>query len=109
MRYKSEGRKRDIRERMRTNFTGHGSRAAGIGISEDRYDEESGNPIHGSRNPYPVYATDWLEDKEKERLSGPVITKRLEDCHDSKICRALLKDRQRPCQTQGAEEQNSGE
>ena len=91
---------------MRTGLANSG-RAAGMGILYDDYSEDSGKPIHGSRSAYPAYTTDWLEDKEKERLSGPVITKRLEDCHDSKICRALLKERQRACQEERTEEQDS--
>lgn len=96
---KDNKRKRHINERMRTSLANSG-RAAGMGILYDDYSEDSGKPIHGSRNPYPVYTTDWLEEKEKERLPGPVITKRLEDCNDSKICRALLKERKRACQAQ---------
>jgi hypothetical protein len=91
---KDNKRKRHINERMRTSFTSHGSRAAGMGILHDDYSEESGRPRY-DRSAYPVYTTDWLEEKEKERLPGPVITKRLEDCHDSKICRALLRERQK--------------
>lgn len=100
---KDSKRKRHINERMRTSFTSHGSRVAGMGILHDDYSEDSGKPIHGSRNAYPVYTTDWLEEKEKERLPGPVITKRLEDCNDSKICRALLKERQRTCTAKKAQ------
>lgn len=95
-------RKRHVNEHIRTSLANSG-RVAGMGISYDDYSEDSGKQIH-SRNAYPVYTTDWLEEKEKERLSGPVITKRLEDCHDSKICRALLKEYQRACRAQGAEE-----
>lgn len=92
-------RKRHVNEHIRTS-TG---RIAGTGVLYDDYSEDSGKPIH-SRNPYPVYTSDWLEEKEKERLSGPVITKKLEDCHDSKVCRALLKERERACQAEGTEE-----
>lgn len=99
---KDNKRKRHINERMRTSFANSG-RVAGMGILYDDYSEDSGKPTY-NKSAYPVYTTDWLEDKERERLSGPVTTKRLEDCHDSKICRALLKERQRACQAQRAEE-----
>lgn len=99
-------RKRHVNEHIRTSLANSG-RVAGMGILYDDYSEESGKPRY-DRSAYPVYTTDWLEEKEKERLPGPVITKRLEDCNDSKICRALLKEYKRACQSQGAEEQDSG-
>ena len=91
---------------MRTSLANSG-RAAGMGILYDDYSEDSGKSTH-YESTWPIFQSDLLNEEEKEALNGPVITKRLEDCHDSKICRALLKDRQRPCQAQGTEEQADG-
>lgn len=105
---KDNKRKRHINECMRTSLANSG-RAAGMGILYDRYDEESGKPIHGSKNAYPVYTTDWLSEKERAQLSGPVTIKRLEDCHDSKVCRALLRERQKADVTvEGGDKQTYG-
>lgn len=92
---------------MRTSLANSG-RAAGMGILYDDYSEDSGKPTYGGKV-WPVFQSELLSEEEKEALSGPVITKRLEDCHDSKVCRALLKERQRTCQAEGTEEQDSGE
>ena len=90
---------------MRTSLANSG-RAAGMGILYDDYSEDSGKPTH-YESTWPIFQSDLLNEEEKEALNGPVIKKRLEDCHDSKICRALLKERKRACQAQGAQEQDS--
>ena len=100
-------RKRHINERMRTSLANSG-RAAGIGILYDDYSEDSGKSTH-YESTWHIFQSDLLNEEEKEALNGPVITKRLEDCNDSKICRALLKERQRACQKESKEEQDSRE
>ncbi len=66
-------RKRHINEMLHTAFANSG-RAAGMGITYDRYDEESGY------RPQPKYCgtvrfpSDELTLEEKNALNGPVIT-----------------------------------
>ena len=64
-------RKTDINERMKTGFANAG-RAAGAGISEDRYDEESGNPIYRGRYAVVRMPSDELTKEERAALNGPV-------------------------------------
>lgn len=71
-------RKRHINEFLHTSLANSG-RAAGMGILYDRYDEESGLPVYGKGNVRVVLLSDYLSHEEKERLNGPVITKRIED------------------------------
>ena len=66
-------RKRHINEFLKTDFANSG-RAAGIGISEDHYDEESGyRPQPRGCGPVRL-PSDNLTTKEREALNGPVIT-----------------------------------
>ena len=61
-----------ITERLHTSLANTG-RAAGIGISYDRYDEESGyrpQPIKRGRVRFP---SDYLTQEELEALNGEVI------------------------------------
>ena len=61
-----------INERLHTSFANTG-RAAGMGISYDRYDEESGyrpQPIKRGRVRLP---SDYLTQEELEALNGEVI------------------------------------
>ena len=60
-----------INERLHTEFANSG-RAAGSGISHDRYDEDSGyrpQPIARGAVRFP---SDYLTDKEREALNGEV-------------------------------------
>ena len=62
-----------INERLHTSFANTG-RAAGMGISYDRYDEESGyrpQPIKRGRVRLP---SDYLTQEELEALNGEIIT-----------------------------------
>lgn len=66
--------KSNINERLKTKFANRG-RAAGAGISEDRYDEESCGPkFYGSvrvRMP-----SDSLSTAERQALNGPVVIRK---------------------------------
>jgi len=69
-------RKRHINERLKTEFVNNG-RAAGIGITYDKYDEESGYKPH-PRNRGPMRLPyDSLTREERKALNGPVITYRV--------------------------------
>jgi hypothetical protein len=63
-------RKRHINEFCRTSLGSN--RAAGMGIVEDRYDEESGLPKHGPR--YSVFNT-----RSPRPEQSPVITYKLSE------------------------------
>jgi hypothetical protein len=65
--------KRHINEFLKTEFANSG-RAAGTGISYDKYDEESGyKPQPRARGPI-KFPSDSLTPEEREALNGPVIT-----------------------------------
>ena len=64
-----------INERLHTEFAQSG-RAAGMGISYDRYDEESGNPDYDSHDSRVRLPHDGLTDDKLAALSGDVrVTK----------------------------------
>lgn len=81
---KDNKRKRHINERMRTSLANSG-RAAGMGILEDRYDEDSGGWVYGRGNVQVVTPSDFLTKEEKEALSGPVITYNLKDLNGKEL------------------------
>lgn len=84
---------------IRTSLANSG-RAAGMGILYDDYSEDSGKSTH-YESTWPIFQSDLLSEEEKEALNSPVIIKRLEDCNDSKVCRALLEERRGACQEEG--------
>lgn len=67
--------RRHINEFLKTTFEGHGNRAAGMGITHDRYDDEY-NPSEIVRDNVVVKFPSRSEE-EKEALNGPVTTRKL--------------------------------
>ena len=65
------GPKSHINERLHTGLAQSG-RAAGMGISYDRYDDESGNPDYDPHDSSVRLPSDGLTDKEIAALSGEV-------------------------------------
>jgi len=64
-----------INERLHTSFANTG-RAAGMGISYDRYDDESGNPDYDPHDSRVRLPHDGLREDELAALSGDVtVTK----------------------------------
>lgn len=64
-----------INERLHTEFANSG-RAAGMGISYDRYDDESGNPDYDPHDTRVRLPHDGLTEDELAELSGAVrVTK----------------------------------
>ena len=59
-------------ERIHTNFANSG-RIAGIGISYDRYDDESGCPEYDYKRGRVKFPSDNLNPEERNSLNGPVI------------------------------------
>ncbi len=68
-------KKRHINEFMKTRFANYG-RAAGMGILEDHYDEESGLPHYGG-SVRVITPSDFMTPEERAKLSGPVKTYRI--------------------------------
>ena len=67
--------KSHINERLHTGLAQSG-RAAGMGISYDRYDDESGNPDYDTHDTRVRLPHDWLTEDELAALSGAVrVTK----------------------------------
>ena len=64
-------RRTHINERLRTEFANSG-RAAGIGISYDRYDEESGGPCYNHATGRVRMPSDSLTPEERGSLNGEV-------------------------------------
>ena len=63
-----------INERLHTRFANTG-RAAGMGISYDRYDEESGYRPQPRARGQIKFPSDGLTPEEREALNGPVVTR----------------------------------
>ena len=63
-----------INERLHTSFANTG-RAAGMGISYDRYDEESGYRPQPRARGQIKFPSDGLTPEEREALNGPVVTR----------------------------------
>ena len=61
-----------INERLHTSLANTG-RAAGMGISHDRYDEESGYRPQPIKRGRVRFASDGLTQEELEALNGEVI------------------------------------
>ena len=67
--------KSHINERLHTGLAQSG-RAAGMGISYDRYDDESGNPDYNPHDTRVRLPHDGLTEDKLAALSGPVrVTK----------------------------------
>ena len=64
-----------INECLHTEFANSG-RAAGMGISSDRYDEESGNPDYDPHDTRVRLPHDGLTEDELAALSGEVRVKK---------------------------------
>lgn len=64
--------KRHINEFLHTGFASSG-RAAGIGITYDRYDDESGNHWSNSHKVRVKMPSDSLSEEERTALNGEVI------------------------------------
>ena len=60
-----------INERLHTELANSG-RAAGIGISEDDYSEESKRPHCGSPSVHVKLPSDYLTDEQRNALNGEV-------------------------------------
>ena len=60
-----------INERLHTEFANSG-RAAGMGISYDRYDEESGYRPRPAERGAVIFPSDHLTAEERAALSGEV-------------------------------------
>ena len=65
--------KSHINERLHTGFANSG-RAAGMGISYDRYDDESGGKHYEHASCGVVFPSDRLTAEERAALSGEVRT-----------------------------------
>ena len=64
---------RSINESLHTEFANSG-RAAGMGISEDRYDDESYGPEYCHETGPVRFPSDSLTPEEWAAMNGPVIT-----------------------------------
>ena len=64
-------RKRHINEFLHTTLANSG-RAAGAGISYDRYDEESGYHPHPTATGRVRFPSDSLTEEEREKMNGEV-------------------------------------
>ena len=75
--------KSHINERLHTGLAQSG-RAAGMGISYDRYDEESGNPDYNPHDTRVRLPSDGMTEEEIAALSG-----------DVKVLKGAVKDERR--------------
>jgi len=64
-----------VNEQLHTTLANTG-RVAGMGISYDRYDDESGCPSYDSHKPVTL-PSDYLTEDELKALNGPVISYKL--------------------------------
>ena len=64
-----------VNEQLHTTLANTG-RVSGMGISYDRYDDESGCPRYDSHKPV-MLPSDYLTEDELKALNGPVISYKL--------------------------------
>ena len=67
--------RKHVNEQLHTNLANTG-RVAGMGISYDRYDDESGCPDYDPHKPV-TFPSDYLTESELEALNGSVISYKL--------------------------------
>lgn len=61
----------NINEQLHSRLANSG-RAAGMGISYDKYDDESGNPNFIRKDKYPHLPSDYLTPEQLAALNGEV-------------------------------------